>query len=268
MKKSIWEEPGSLAEKFWRDGKADFPIYDMHGHMGEHYAIYFKIHTPAQVVEHVKRIGVKRLVFSHHHTIMSGIVRNEKVLDMCREFPETLRMYMGIVPQLDDHIREDLGNFDKYQPYAIGLKFLGSYHVPAMNDRRYEYALAFANERKLPILIHTWGLDETLLPTLQKYPDARFFLGHSCFGEWEYAARCVKENPGNVFLELTAIPGNRNILEKLVGYVGSENLLFGTDMPWFDEYQAVGGVLAAKISDEDKLNILSKNAERILGKDW
>lgn len=268
MKTSIWEKPGSLAEKFWRDGKADFPIYDMHGHMGEHYAIHFKIHSPGSVVEHLKRIGVKRLVFSHHHSLMGGLLRNEKVLDMCKEFPDTLRMYMSIIPQLDDYIREDLKNFDNYLPYAVGLKFLGTYHVPNLGDKRYEYAYAFANERKIPILMHTWGQDDTLLPTLQKYPDAKFFLGHSCYGAWEYAARCVKENPGNVFLELTAIPGKRGFIERLVEYVGSENLLFGTDMPWFDEYQAVGGVLAADISDEDKLNILSRNAERILGKEW
>jgi predicted TIM-barrel fold metal-dependent hydrolase len=54
----------------------------------------------------------------------------------------------------------------------------------------------------------------------------------------------------------------------LVKRVGSERLLYGTDMPWFDEFQGVGGILAAEISDEDKRNILYKNAERILGNEW
>ena len=58
------------------------------------------------------------------------------------------------------------------------------------------------------------------------------------------------------------------MIEKLTGLVGSEHLLFGTDQPWFDEYQAVGGVLSARISDEDKRNILYRNAERIFGKNW
>ena len=78
----------------------------------------------------------------------------------------------------------------------------------------------------------------------------------------------MKESHNNVWLELTAIPGDRGIIEKLVDGVGSERILYGTDMPWFDEYQGVGGVLSAKISDEDKLNILSRNPERILGKDF
>ena len=35
-------------------------------------------------------------------------------------------------------------------------------------------------------------------------------------------------------------------------------------MPWFDEYQAVGGVLSAKITEDDMRNILYRNAQKIL----
>ena len=78
MSECIWNQPGSLAEQFWKNGKADFPIYDMHGHMGAHYAIYFKICEAPEMVQHVKRIGVKRLVFSHHEALW-GNVRNAQV---------------------------------------------------------------------------------------------------------------------------------------------------------------------------------------------
>ena len=78
----------------------------------------------------------------------------------------------------------------------------------------------------------------------------------------------VKESNGNVWLELTAIPGEYQRIEKLVASVGSERLLYGTDLPWFDEYQAVGGVLSAEISEDDMRNILYRNADGIMGKDW
>lgn len=267
MSGCIWNEPGSLAEKFWREGKGDFPIYDMHGHMGAHYAIYFKRCEAPEMVAHVKRIGVKRLVFSHHEALW-GSVRNAQVYEICKQYPNTLRMYAGIIPQRQDQMKEDIANFDRWAPYAVGLKLLPGYHSADVMDKRYEYALAFANERKLPVLVHTWGRDMAMLEAIQKYPDVRFFLGHCCYGAWDHAIRCIKESSGNAYLELTAIPGDRGIIERLVAGVGSEKILFGTDMPWFDEYQAVGGVLAAKISDDDKLNILSRNPERILGKDF
>ena len=267
MSECIWNQPGSLAEKFWKTGKADFPIYDMHGHMGAHYAIYFKICEAPEMVEHVKRIGVKRLVFSHHEALW-GSVRNGEVCEICKQFPDTLRMYAGIIPQRQDLIREDLAMFDKWAPYAVGLKLLPGYHDADMLHKGYEYALSFANERKLPVLVHTWGHEPAVLKAVQKYPDAKFFIAHCCYGAWDYAIQCVKESNNNVWLELTAIPGDRGIIEYLVDGVGSERILYGTDMPWFDEYQGVGGVLSAKITDEDKLNILSRNPERILGKDF
>ena len=107
-----------------------------------------------------------------------------------------------------------------------------------------------------------------MLEIAQKYPHVKFFMGHSIYGDKEYEKRVVTETPGNVWLELTAIPGNLGHIERLVKAVGSERILFGTDMPWFDEFQAIGGVLSAEITDEDKRNILYRNAERILGKDW
>jgi len=269
---SIWEQQGTLANQFWTKGKADIPIYDMHGHMGSHGAIYFKRCEPADMAQHLRRIGVKHLVFSHHHALW-GSLRNEAVADICRQYPDLYRMYVGIVPQCQDHIREDLERFDSWAPYAIGLKCLADYHRIPLTDKRYQPAFEFANARKLPVLCHTWGHSafnggKVMMEIIKRYPDIRFFIGHSLYGEWDMAERCVKESTGNVYLELTAIPGERNHLEDLVRRVGSERLLFGTDMPWFDEYQAVGGVVSAHISEDDKRNILYRNAERILGENW
>ena len=272
MKNSIWKKPGSIAEAYWQHGHADFPVYDMHGHMGSHYAIYFKRCEPADVVAHLKRAGVKRLVFSHHDVLWGGL-RNQKAYEMCRQFPEHLRMYVGINPHFPEYIREDLAKFEQWAPYAVGLKFLAGYHKIAVNDKAYQYALDFAQERGLPVLNHTWGGcpfngGPIMLEVAQKYPEAKFFMGHSIYGDWEYARKVVTESPGNVWLELTAIPGERGIIEMLVEAVGSERILYGTDMPWFDEFQGIGGVLSAKISEDDMRNILYRNAERILGENW
>ena len=39
-------------------------------------------------------------------------------------------------------------------------------------------------------------------------------------------------------------------------------------MPWFDEFQHIGGILSADISDEAKKDILCGNVERLLGTNW
>jgi hypothetical protein len=272
MSTSIWETPGTLAAKFWNEGRADIPICDMHGHMGTHNGIYMKRSDPESMARHLRRIGVKHLVFSHHHVVF-GTMRNAEVVEICRRYPELYRMYVGIIPRYPEFVREDLAEFDKWTPYAVGLKCLADYYKIPLTDPAWEYALKFADERALPVLFHTWGGSkynggEIILKLVQTYPRIKFFLGHSLYGEWDMAERIVKESNGNVWLELTAIPGEYRRIEKLVAAVGSDRLLYGTDLPWFDEYQAVGGVLSAEISEDDMRNILYRNADGIMGKNW
>lgn len=271
---SIWEEKDTLAGRFWEQGRLeDCPIYDMHGHMGTHNKIYFKRSDAAGMVAHMKRAGVKRLIFCHHYTLMGAGFRNAEMVPICAEYPEYLRMYVGINPHYPEYIREDLAQFDKWRPYAAGLKLLADYHHVSVADKRYEYALSFASERQLPVLFHTWGGAvyngyEDMRRVADRYPGLIMFVGHSLSGDWDNAIKLVKEAPGKVYLELTALPGLRGVLERLVSGVGSERMLFGTDLPWFDEFQAIGGVLSAQISDEDKRNIFYRNTENLFGKEW
>jgi predicted TIM-barrel fold metal-dependent hydrolase len=242
--------------------------------MGEHYAIYFKRSDAAEMVAHLKRAGVAKLAFTHHYALWDPSYRNENVFRICQQFPDTLRFYVGINPHYPEIIKEDLAQFDRWRPYVIGIKMLADYHRVYVNDKAYEYALKFADERGLPVLNHTWGNrggfndGPGMLRLVEKYNHAQFFHGHSLFGDYEYAERVVKESAGNSYLELTAVPGENGMIEKLCGLVGSEKIIFGTDLPWFDEFQAIGGVVAAKISDTDKRNILSGNIERLLGREW
>lgn len=272
QKKSIWENENSIAGSVWKNGRADFPIYDMHAHMGRHYAIYHARCEAEDMVKHARRPGVKKICFSHNDALFA-VNGNKTAFEACKKYPDMLRMYVGINPNYPEQIEKDLAAFDSWKPYAVGLKILASYHGVKVTDDAFKPALEFASERELPVLFHTWGGckftgSEAMLEVIRRYPKIKFLLGHSIFGDWDGAERCCKEGNGNVYLELTAIPGERGIIEDLVRRVGSEHILYGTDLPWFDEYQAAGGVLAADISEDDIRNILYRNADRLLGKDW
>ena len=271
MSSVLWEQ-NTIAKALWTTGKVDFPIYDMHGHMGMHPAIYFHRGEPEEMVKHLKRAGIKHLVFSHH-LALDGTMRNAEVCEICKRYPDILRMYVSINPNFQDNIKEDLALFDKWAPYAIGLKILADYHGVPCNNEKYKYALDFAEERSLPVLFHTWGRSPynggaIMMDVVQKYHKAKLFMGHCIFGEWDYAERVVKESAGNVWLELTAVPGERGLIKRLCEAVGSDRILFGTDMPWFDEFQAIGGVVSSGITEGEMKNILWHNPESILGKDW
>jgi len=53
------------------------------------------------------------------------------------------------------------------------------------------------------------------------------------------------------------------VIEYFVREVGSERVLFGTDLPMRDPGPQLAWVVFAEIPFEDKLNILYKNAERL-----
>jgi uncharacterized protein len=95
-----------------------------------------------------------------------------------------------------------------------------------------------------------------------KYNNVKIICGHSFHGDWDNGFT-LAEYP-NVYFELTAVLDDRGVLEKLVEKVGSDRILFGTDLPWFSTHHGVGAVLSADITDEDRHAILHGNAERLL----
>jgi predicted TIM-barrel fold metal-dependent hydrolase len=132
----------------------------------------------------------------------------------------------------------------------------------------YAPALEYADAHKLLVLSHSWGFDEyngpRLFPGLAaKYPGVTFLLGHSGYGEWEAAFAVAREFP-NVYLELTAATRVAGIVARMVREVGSEKVVFGTDLPWFDPHYGIGSVCFSRIGDEDRRNILHRNGERLL----
>lgn len=262
--------PSPLAREFWEFGKsASCPIYDMHGHMGPFHSIYFPRPEPPDMIRTMDACGVRMLVFSHHLALLAPDVGNAASVAAVRRFPDRLRAYCAMNPNYPEQIAADLASFDAHRDIYVGLKFLSDYHKVALTDPRCQPAWEFADARGLLVLAHTWR-DSSFdgPPVVRKiaalYPRVKFLLGHSLHDDWDAAVALAKDFP-NVYLELTAVFDDRGPLEKFCGEVGSHRLLFGTDLPWFDPHQAIGALLSAEITDEDRHNICHRNAEKLLG---
>ena len=265
--KCVWDD--GLAGEFWRNGRLPFTVYDVHGHMGYHPAIYMSHAKPETMVRHLRRAGAK-LIFTHHDALMDWSFRNAQCVEIARRFPDDLRIYMAVNPNCQSNINEDLALYDSWAPYVCGLKFLADYHQVPVTDPRYEKAVAFAEERRLPILFHTWGGSpndgaDVLLELTKRHPGAVYLFGHSFYGDWKGVEKVRAESPATCYFELTSIPGQAGHIERLVSIVGADRLLFGTDLPWFDEFQGIGGILSADIPDAAKKAILHDNARKVFG---
>ncbi len=261
--------PGELAREFWEQGKsAGCPIYDMHGHMGAWHSIYFPRAEAPDMVSTMDECGVRMLVFSHHMALASPDLGNRLAVEAVRRYPERLRAYCAVNPHYPELLEKDLATFDAHRDVYVGFKFHASWHRTALTDARYRPAWEYADRRGLLVLMHTWEQDPFCGPqpvrqVAERYTHARLLLGHSFHADWDAAVAMARDYP-NVYLELTALFDDRGPFEKFVAEVGSERLLFGTDLPWFDPHQAIGTLLSADITDEDRHNICHRNAEKLL----
>ena len=258
-----------LAEAFWHDGKCDAcPVIDMHGHMGRWKGIWFPRAGADDMIASMDAAGVRLLAFCHHEALFCPEVGNAASVEVVRKHPDRLRAYLGVNPSCPEAIEADLAGFDARRDVYVGLKLLAPYHGVPIDDPRYAPAWSFANERRLPVLAHTWGGDDTCGPRqvrniLAKYPQVRLLAGHSIHGDWDEAAAIAIDSP-NVYLDLTAVLDDRGAVEKFVSAGLTYQLLFGTDLPWFSPHHGIGAVLSADIADTDRHNILHRNAERLL----
>ena len=78
-------------------------------------------------------------------------------------------------------------------------------------------------------------------------------------------ASLAKEHE-NVYLDTCAVGSINGAIETMVAIAGSRKVVFGTDLPWFDPGFMIGCVRYSRITDDDKNNILTANAEAILAK--
>ena len=259
-----------LVHEFAEKGfSEECPVYDMHGHMGTWKGIWFPRPDAEDMVYSMDRAGVRLLCFAPHASLFAPDVGNAPAIEAVRRFPDRLRAYLSVNPNYPDAVSRDLATFDSHRDIYVGLKVLAGYHNMTMGAPAYESAFAFADERKLLVLMHTWGGSPTCGPEVvrklaAKYPGAQLLCGHSFHGAWDDAVALAREFP-NVWLELTAVLDNdRGAIEKFASAGLSNRMLFGTDLPWFAPHRGIGAILSADITDDDRHNILHRNAEGLL----
>jgi predicted TIM-barrel fold metal-dependent hydrolase len=162
----------------------------------------------------------------------------------------------------------DLADMEQYPDVFVGFKFLADYYKVPISDKRHDPYWEYADKHRLLVLVHTWGgSDYNCLrhaeEVLERYPNLIFIAGHSFHGKWEGAVELAARYP-NLYLELTAVLDDRGVLDYFVDKLGSERILFGTDLPWFATHHGIGAVMSADITDDDRRNILYRNGKKLL----
>jgi hypothetical protein len=257
-----------LTKRFVNEGALkDCPVIDFHAHMHSGSAGYMPAAEPEQMIHAMDEAGVTLTIFASHWALDIP-ARADTDLEVARRYQNRFRCYRVAHPRHDP--RQSLAMMDANPEHYVGFKFHPDSHQTAMSSPVYAPFWAYANSRKLFCLSHTWGGSEydgieEAKKILERYPDLILFAGHSFSGDWERACELANEFP-NMYLELTAVMDDRGVLEMFCERVGSQRILFGCDLPWFSYWYYIGAICAADIGDEDRLNILYRNGEKLLSR--
>lgn len=103
------------------------------------------------------------------------------------------------------------------------------------------------------------------LPKFEKVldciPDATVILAHSGCFDFEYIVDIMKKYP-NTYTDISIQPSVN--IRKLIGQIGSERILFGTDYPFVTQAFSILSVLRATSNEQERKNIFSVNAKKLL----
>ena len=293
----------TLLERARRGERLDeLGIIDMHCHLGR---VAHAVPWPEAdgLLRTMDRIGIATACCAHIRCL-SGQIRagNDDVAAAARAHPGRIRGYVILWPASRQAVAEEVerclgadrpaGPADagpsKTAPGAAG--FIGikvhSGNGFSYDDPAYEPAYAAADERRMPILYHTWGQTAEFAAidrVAGRFGRARHLLGHAGSADPDaYVAFAAAH--ANVVLELCFSRCPRGLVERLVADLqaaerpaGSDaprdrrrrdrsprRIVWGSDATFLNQAQQIGKVLGADLPDATKRRLLADNARDLL----
>lgn len=157
---------------------------------------------------------------------------------------------------------------------AVGVKLWVSLKDAAGRLDGAAAAVRRAAELDLPVLIHTYHRTNYNPPgeiTLAELADlaaacprARLIGAHAG-GNWRHAIGVLRGRAGGACVDISGSFPEKGMVEALVGDLGADRVVFGSDMPGRSLPSQLAKVVFADITEDQKRQILCENAARIFG---
>ena len=160
------------------------------------------------------------------------------------------------IKEIDKAVENDIHIIGELVPYNHGWS---DYSCKELFE-----LLEYVNEKKFIVSVHTMDMGQMEVMA-REHKNIIFVFAHP--GDRNRVEEHIKimKKCDNVHIDLSGSGLHRyGVVKYLVDNVGSERILFGTDYPISNLAMYVNAVLSEKITEQDKRNILFKNAQRLL----
>lgn len=274
----LYDEKDCQLDEIAKDADSGKPIHvpviDAHSHIvGRDYGINNCIMLdadPASIVEKMDRLGVETTISAPWIGIAyDGIMGNEESIAAYNSHGGRIKAFSCCNVNYKEDLESVTKYHDKYPDIFVGIKPYPPYYKFSLTDEICREWFEYANEHNLIALIHADASvfsEETDILS-ERYPNVTFILAHS--GTSYNIARknaAVAKKHSNVVLDITYTTTGRGMVEFLVGEVGADKIIYGSDMPMRDASPQLGWICYAKIPVEDKKKILAENIKYIMEK--
>lgn len=254
--------------KFYKLGMEGNPIagevvIDAHMHVDQYYNFYIPEYQIDQLVNNAERIGIQRMYGSSLLAICNdAIPGNQQAIDISNKHPQIFRPYLVYKPNYPEELEQILAlaesrNINQFKLHDDG------------NDLPYDHPNYFpfydyADSNQSVVLFHTYGKQHlgSITKIAGNYKRLKILLGHSGIVDEELYIDAVRKYT-NIYLETCSSLAWYGLIERLVQKAGADRVVFGTDMPFMSPDQQIGRILFARISDDEKRNVLGLNAEQL-----
>lgn len=183
--------------------------------------------------------------------------------------PAHVEIYARIDPNYGEDVEAEARRWH-VEKRAKGMKPYYQNERIKYTDKVYEPWWKLANELRLYALVDPFLQPEEeyvrqIDELAGRYPEVSLFMDHGgrSFEIAAQYAEIAKRHP-HVYIQLTFTSVTLGVIEYLVGEVGADRILFGTDSPMRDPRPQVGWLAYANISFEDKKRIFGGNFQAIL----
>jgi uncharacterized protein len=252
----------------------NYLIIDAHLHLGGLPYLYMPSNTEENIINILKNIGVKKAICANHGSLSTVNYGLEELFESLERQNDFLYGYLVFNPNFENiSLKSIENNFERN--HIAGIKIHPSWHLCYPFDIRYDKLWQYVAERKIPVLTHSWDPEAPnksqkfsdpygFEKIIKKFPDLKLILAHAGGrGEMLYNVISLMEKYPNLYVDFAGdifVPG---LIEEYITRVGSQRLLFGSDMPWVDIRFHLAHLLNLSITEKDKKNILGLNAQKL-----
>ena len=249
-------------------------IIDVHMHLGLHSRIHYMDYSDEKVIKIGRKFGVEKCLCSH---IMGFTNLNEQIKminELSKKYGNYINWYLVYDPNNPSKslklIKENMKKIN-----FIGVKIHPPRHECRLNDEKYYPLWDFAIKNNIVILSHTWspytsnpkqfyGNPLLIEDVLKKFKDLKFIVGHSG-GKIPFYDEVISllERNSNLYMDCSGDTLYPELFRKVIHKLGSERMMFGTDMPLIDTRYHIINILNAGLTRNELDNILYKNDAKL-----